>query len=238
MLNALVLAAVWLVDDSKTRIPTRVLRMTLDQAFVRPEDVRAEVARRLGHDPIAVVVEQVDFVRETTVVAVRHKVEEGWARLSSFSDTANIEPPSTDGSAWQPAPQEMSRAPVPDLTGLESRRLISLPEVLASAPATTRVDRKYLVFLERGEHFLAQLPGSLRLLSINGRLTTSYRSTYFDTADLLTCRAHIQGRRRRWKARSRLYVEDGLCRLELKVRDGAGSTRSSSTPRHRKPTGR
>ena len=100
----------------------------------------------------------------------------------------------------------MSRAPVPDLTGLESRRLISLPEVLASASATTRVDRKYLVFLERGEHFLAQLPGSLRLLSINGRLTTSYRSTYFDTADLLTCRAHIQGRRRRWKARSRVYV--------------------------------
>ena len=36
VLNALVLAAVWLVDDSETRIPTRVLRMTLDQAFVGP----------------------------------------------------------------------------------------------------------------------------------------------------------------------------------------------------------
>jgi hypothetical protein len=44
VLNVLVLAAVWLVDDSKTRIPTRVLRLTLDQALVRPEDVRAEVA--------------------------------------------------------------------------------------------------------------------------------------------------------------------------------------------------
>jgi hypothetical protein len=114
---------------------------------------------------------------------------------------------------------------VPDLTGLESLRLISLPEVLASAPASTRVDRKYLVPLELGERFLAQLPASLRLLSVNGRLATSYRSTYFDTADLLTCRAHIQGRRRRWKARSRLYVEDDLCRLELKVRDGSDLTR-------------
>ena len=119
---------------------------------------------------------------------------------------------------------------MPDLKGLQSLQRISLPEVLASAPATTRVDRKYLVPLERGERFLAQLPNSLRLLSINGRLTTSYRSTYFDTADLLTCRAHIQGRRRRWKARSRLYVEDGLCRLELKVRDGSGLTRKFFHP--------
>src|SRR4051812_21334847 len=66
VLNALVLAAMWLVDDSKTRVPTRVLRLTLDRALTRSDDVRAEVSRRLGHDPIAVVVEQVDFVRETT----------------------------------------------------------------------------------------------------------------------------------------------------------------------------
>jgi hypothetical protein len=114
---------------------------------------------------------------------------------------------------------------VPDLLGLDLRPLITLPEVLATAPATTRVDRKYLVPTGRGERFLDQLPTSMRLLSIDGRLTTSYRSTYFDTADLLTCRAHIQGRRRRWKARSRLYVEDRLCRLELKLRDGSGLTR-------------
>lgn len=82
VLNVLVLAAVWLVDDSKTRTPTRVLRMTLDRALADPDQVRAEVATRLGYPPIAVVVEQVDFVRETTVVAVRHEVEEGWASLS------------------------------------------------------------------------------------------------------------------------------------------------------------
>jgi hypothetical protein len=120
---------------------------------------------------------------------------------------------------------------VPDLLpGLEALGRISLEEVLASAPATTRVDRKYLVPVDRVEAFLAQVPTSLRLLSIGDRLTTSYRSTYFDTADLLTCRAHVQGRRRRWKARSRLYVEDGLCRLELKVRDGSGLTRKFFHP--------
>jgi hypothetical protein len=91
VLNVLVLAAVWLVDDSKTRAPTRVLRLTLDQALVNPQQVRAEVARRLGHEPIAVVVEQVDFVRETTVVAVRHEVEEGWATLSNLRDTTEVD---------------------------------------------------------------------------------------------------------------------------------------------------
>jgi hypothetical protein len=119
---------------------------------------------------------------------------------------------------------------VPELEGLVSLPTVSLEEVLASAPATTRVDRKYLIPVERGEEFLARVPASLRLLSIDGRHTTSYRSTYFDTADLLTCRAHIQRRRRRWKARSRLYVEDGLSRLELKVRDGSGLTRKFFHP--------
>jgi hypothetical protein len=81
-----------------------VLRLTLDQALVRPDEVRAEIARRLGHEPIAVVVEQVDFVRETTVVAVRHRVEEGWASLSSLRDTTDIESAARDGSELIGAP--------------------------------------------------------------------------------------------------------------------------------------
>jgi hypothetical protein len=119
---------------------------------------------------------------------------------------------------------------VADLSGLERLPRISLPQVLAAAAATTRVDRKYLVTTADIHAFLGRLPASLRLLSIDGRLTTAYRSTYFDTPDLHTARAHIQGRRRRWKARSRLYVEDGLCRLELKTRDGSGLTRKQFHP--------
>lgn len=78
VLDAVVLAALWLVDDTGSRPQTRVLRMTLDCAVTATEDVRREVALRLGHDPIAVAVEQVDFVRETTVVAVRHEIEPAW----------------------------------------------------------------------------------------------------------------------------------------------------------------
>ncbi len=91
VLDVLVLAAVWLVDDSRTRVPTRVLRMTLDRALVGADEVREEVTRRLGHAPLAVVVEQVDYVRETTVVAVRHEVEEGWASLAVREEAARGE---------------------------------------------------------------------------------------------------------------------------------------------------
>jgi hypothetical protein len=103
-------------------------------------------------------------------------------------------------------------------------REVSLSEVLASAAQLTRVDRKYLVPLDMVESLLDGLSASHRLLSIDGRSFTSYRSTYFDTADATTARAHVQGRRRRWKARSRLYVEDRLCRLEVKAKDARGVT--------------
>ncbi|MCW2817497.1 MAG: hypothetical protein JWR42_284, partial [Marmoricola sp.] len=84
------------------------------------------------------------------------------------------------------------------------------------------------------QEVIARLPSSWGVLALPPvpgdptvrpvRHTTHYRSTYFDTPDLATVRAHVQGRRRRWKARSRLYVEDGLCRTEVKAKDGRGLT--------------
>lgn len=108
---------------------------------------------------------------------------------------------------------------------LGRRRSVSLAEVLAEAPATVRVDRKYIVPLAAAQEFVSGLPEEYRVLELDGRRWTSYHSTYFDTDDLTTCRAHVQRRRRRWKFRSRLYVEDALCRLEVKVQDGTGLTR-------------
>ena len=232
-LNVLVLAAVWLVDDSKTRVPTRVLRLTLDQALVdrtrcapRSPDVwdmspsrwwssRSTSSGRPPWSPYGTVSRRAGRACPACAIPPR-----------------SSRPPATgpSSSVRRTGPRRTRRASVPDLPGLDSLPRITLPEVLAAAPATTRIDRKYLVPTGCGEEFLGQIPASLRLLSIDGRLMTSYRSTYFDTADLLTCRAHIQGRRRRWKARSRLYVEDRLCRLELKLRDGSGLTRKFFHP--------
>ncbi|MGZ4494757.1 MAG: polyphosphate polymerase domain-containing protein [Nocardioides sp.] len=101
---------------------------------------------------------------------------------------------------------------------------VTLAEVLDTAAALHRVDRKYLVDRATATALLEALPSSYRVLTIAGRSLTTYRSTYFDTPDLATARAHVQKRRRRWKARSRLYVEDGLCRVEVKTKDGRGGT--------------
>lgn len=108
---------------------------------------------------------------------------------------------------------------------LSGRNTITLDEVLAEAPATARVDRKYLVPRDIAQEFVDALPEEFRAMEIDGRRSTGYHSTYFDTEQLATCRAHIQQRRRRWKFRSRLYVEDQFCRLEVKARDGSGITR-------------
>ncbi|QNN51472.1 DUF4956 domain-containing protein [Nocardioides mesophilus] len=75
-LDAVVLLAMWLVDDTRLSPPTRVMRMTLDRAVVDPAEVRAEVTARLGSAPRAVAVESVDYVRETTVVSVRREIDE------------------------------------------------------------------------------------------------------------------------------------------------------------------
>jgi hypothetical protein len=100
----------------------------------------------------------------------------------------------------------------------------TLAEVDAAAALQHRTDRKYLVPLECARRLVAQLGDSHRVLDLDGRRTTSYHSTYFDTPQLGAWRAHIQGRRRRWKVRTRLYVEDGLCRVEVKTKDGRGAT--------------
>jgi hypothetical protein len=91
ILDAVVLGALWLVDDTGSRPQTRVLRMTLDCAVTAAEDVRREVAQRLGHEPIAVVVEQVDFVRDTTVVGVRHEIDPAWTSWADSGATAEPE---------------------------------------------------------------------------------------------------------------------------------------------------
>jgi hypothetical protein len=101
---------------------------------------------------------------------------------------------------------------------------VGLTEVMDTAARLTRVDRKYLVDRATAAALVAGLADGFRVLAIDGRRATTYSSVYFDTSRLDACRDHVQRRRRRWKVRSRLYVEDRLCRFEVKTRDGRGVT--------------
>jgi hypothetical protein len=110
------------------------------------------------------------------------------------------------------------------LRSVHTLEAVSLGEVLATAALMERTDRKYLVRRADADRLAAALAPGHRVLTVAGRRTTTYRTTYFDSDDLRSVRDHVQGRRRRFKARTRLYVEDGLCRLEVKTKTGRGDT--------------
>ena len=81
LLDLLLLVSFWVVDETRSRTPsTRLMRITLDTALTDPDTATAEVRRRVNVEPLSVVVEDVDLVRETTRVLVRHAVADAaWA---------------------------------------------------------------------------------------------------------------------------------------------------------------
>lgn len=111
-----------------------------------------------------------------------------------------------------------------DCLGLHDLTPVDLATVVEAAELRRRVDRKYVVPVTDATRLVDALRPSHCVLQIGGRRTSSYRSLYFDTEDLRSCRDHLQGRRLRWKARSRLYVEDRLCRFEVKLKGSRGDT--------------
>jgi hypothetical protein len=77
-LDVLLLAAMWIVDESRSGAPTRVMRLTLDRAVTDPHTIRELLHERLPTDPVSVVVDEVDWVRETTRISVRYGLTDGW----------------------------------------------------------------------------------------------------------------------------------------------------------------
>jgi len=95
LLNVVLLTAMWVVDETRSRTPaTRLMRVTLDVAVTDAAAVIAEVRRRVAVEPLGVVVEDVDLVRETTRVAVRYAVSD-----SPLSPTTWREPETEDADA-------------------------------------------------------------------------------------------------------------------------------------------
>ena len=87
-----------------------------------------------------------------------------------------------------------------------------------------RVDVKYVIGMDTFEALASELRGSHGVLEIGGRREFTYRTTYFDTPDLQVFRDHQQRRRRRYKARSREYVDSGARTFEVKLKGARGRT--------------
>ena len=107
---------------------------------------------------------------------------------------------------------------------------ISLDELVEHAALLTRVDRKYVVPADQVDALVLAVVDSARVLQIDGRRSFGYRSTYFDTPDresyLVSGRAH----RRRWKLRTRTYLDSGSSWLEVKTRSARDQTLKQRIP--------
>ncbi|TDP93205.1 VTC domain-containing protein [Leucobacter luti] len=101
---------------------------------------------------------------------------------------------------------------------------ISLDELVSEAELLTRVDRKYLIPVATATALLERIDSRARVLEIDGRRDFSYDSVYFDTPDHLSFRLTAQRRRRRFKLRTRSYLDTGSTFLELKTKSGRGTT--------------
>jgi hypothetical protein len=101
---------------------------------------------------------------------------------------------------------------------------IGLEEVCATAALDDRMDVKYILSRGELEELTQRLLRTHRVLEIDGLRCFGYRTTYFDTADLVTYREHVQGRRRRFKCRAREYVDSGVRAFEVKLKEGGGRT--------------
>ncbi len=117
-----------------------------------------------------------------------------------------------------------------DVTHLPALDLATVDRIAA---LQTRIDRTYVVPTAAVEQLLREVDA--HVLEIDGRRSSRYRSTYFDTPAIDAYLAAARRRPLRWKVRTRAYVDDGTTWLEVKRRDRRGRTLKHRTP-HRLPT--
>lgn len=101
---------------------------------------------------------------------------------------------------------------------------IELDALVSEAALMTRVDRKYVVTRDAAARVVARLDCGIRVLDMDGTRAFRYESVYFDTPDLLSFRMAAQPRRRRFKLRTRTYVDSRTAFLEVKTRGARSAT--------------
>lgn len=101
---------------------------------------------------------------------------------------------------------------------------INLEALNAKEAMLERLDHKYVVdagvLFEAIPHLLEHFD----ILEINHRRSFIYETCYFDDEQLSNYFHHHQGRRQRVKVRTRHYLDNGSCFLEMKLKDTRGST--------------
>lgn len=114
--------------------------------------------------------------------------------------------------------------------GLRHLPAVGLEELNTAAALQTRVDRKYVIPVLRARQLLASLEAGVRVLEMEGLQTFEYDSVYFDTPQLDSYLLAARGRRRRYKIRTRTYVDSAASFLEVKTEGGREATVKERIP--------
>lgn len=120
----------------------------------------------------------------------------------------------------------------PIARALEQLAPVGLAELIDRAALQTRVDRKYLVPAEALPRLLERLGRHARVLDIGGERSFQYESVYFDTPLLASYHCAAYRRRRRFKVRTRTYLDSAECWLEVKISGARGSITKHRVPYH------
>ncbi len=107
---------------------------------------------------------------------------------------------------------------------------VSLDDVNRQAALLDRMENKYLIDLPAFRRMLKELSQQFDILSIDDEVIFNYDTVYFDSGTLVAYRDHAQGRRKRFKIRSRHYVESDLYFFEVKLKGERGRTVKKRIP--------
>ena len=105
-------------------------------------------------------------------------------------------------------------SPIPNLDSFDS---LSLKELNSKADMLTRVDNKYIVNGALSADSIEKLKEEFDVLAIDEKRTFGYENVYFDDADVCF-NEHRQGKRQKFKARTRVYLDsEDLAFFEVKL---------------------
>lgn len=107
---------------------------------------------------------------------------------------------------------------------------ISLEALNAKASMLNRLDNKYVISLDTMQELVPDLARDFEVLEIAGTRAFSYETCYFDDTQYSSYFDHHQGRRKRFKVRTRKYSDAGLCFVEVKLKSTRGMTIKKRLP--------
>ncbi|HWY11325.1 MAG TPA: polyphosphate polymerase domain-containing protein [Bacteroidia bacterium] len=87
-----------------------------------------------------------------------------------------------------------------------------------------RTDTKFTFHISRLEQVLNLVIDNYRILEVNGKRVSDYKTLYYDTTDLELYYQHHNGKLNRYKVRHRTYVDSNIGYLEVKFKNNKGRT--------------